>query len=81
MMMSKCPDCNHRHICKYQEEYEKLLKNIVVTVPEPFTLTLNCNHYYSTNCYLNGAGYSDSTSVWSNSLNESCPRGGLESAY
>ena len=53
MVMSRCEDCNHRNICKYKDEYEKVIREITVKVPEPFTLTLNCKHYYSTMTYLN----------------------------
>ena len=53
MVISKCEDCNHRNICKYKEEYDKILREIDVKVPDPFTLILNCKHYYSTVCYLN----------------------------
>ena len=61
--MSRCEDCNHRNICKYKEEYEKVLREITVKVPEPFTLTLNCGHYYCTMTYLNSTGYSDCTNT------------------
>jgi hypothetical protein len=53
MMLNKCEDCNHRNICKYRDDYEKVIRNLVVSVPEPFTLTLNCSHYCSTTTYLN----------------------------
>jgi hypothetical protein len=53
MMINKCKDCNHRNICKYKDDYDKVIKNIVVSVPEPFTLILDCSHYYSTHAYLN----------------------------
>ena len=52
MIMSRCEDCNHRNICKYKDEYDKVIREITVKVPEPFTLTLNCKHYYSTSAYL-----------------------------
>jgi hypothetical protein len=53
MVMSKCEGCNHRNICKYKDEYERVLREITVKVPEPFTLTLCCSHYYSSMTYLN----------------------------
>lgn len=52
MVISRCEDCNHRHICKHKDEYEKVIGDITVKVPEPFTLILNCKHYYSTVSYL-----------------------------
>lgn len=60
MILSRCEDCNHRNICKYREEYEKVLREITVKVPDPFTLVLNCKHYYSTTCYLSGCTSGDS---------------------
>ena len=60
MIISNCTDCNHRNICKYRDEYESVIKDITVKVPEPFTLVLNCKHYYSTTCYLNSHTYGDS---------------------
>ena len=59
MVISRCTDCQHRDICKYREDYERVVKDITVKVPEPFTLALNCKHYYSTTCYLTGT-YGDS---------------------
>jgi hypothetical protein len=66
MMLNKCEDCNHRNICKYRDDYEKVIRNLVVSVPEPFTLTLSCSHYYSTHTYLN-SNY-DSYSNTANSI-------------
>ena len=54
MIVSRCCDCNHRDLCKYRDEYEKVIRNISVVVPEPFTLSLNCKHYYTTCSYLTG---------------------------
>jgi hypothetical protein len=65
MVISKCEDCNHRNICKYKDEYENVIRDITVKVPEPFILTLNCKHYYSTTCYLTGKTHLDD---WSNSV-------------
>jgi hypothetical protein len=53
MIISSCADCNHSNICKYRDEYERVINDITVSVPEPFTLVLNCKHYYSTASYLN----------------------------
>lgn len=65
MVNTRCTDCNHRDICKHKDEYDKVIRDITVKVPEPFTLTLNCKHYYSTNCtlnqYYNNCNNSDST--------------------
>ena len=60
MIISRCEDCNHRHICKYKDEYDKVIRDITVKVPDPFTLVLNCKHYYSTMTYLNST-YADRT--------------------
>lgn len=60
MLLSSCNDCQHREICRYKEEYEKVVRGITVNVPEPFTLVLNCKHYYSTTGYLNSHTYGDS---------------------
>ena len=60
MVISRCSDCNHRDICKHKEEYDKIIRDIEVKVPEPFTLVLNCKYYYSTTCYLNSHTYGDS---------------------
>lgn len=54
-MLSQCTDCQHREICRYKDEYDKLTSDITVKVPEPFTLTLVCKHYYTTATYL-GSG-------------------------
>ena len=61
MIISKCCDCNHRDISRYKEDNDKVISDISVKVPEPFTLSLNCKHYYSTNSYLTGStnGYSN----------------------
>jgi hypothetical protein len=55
MVISRCTDCNHRDICKHKDEYDKVIRDITVKVPEPFTLTLSCRHYYSTTTYLTGS--------------------------
>jgi hypothetical protein len=51
-MISRCNDCQHREICRYRESYDEIIRDIVVSVPEPFTLTLSCKYYYSTQTYL-----------------------------
>jgi hypothetical protein len=55
VIINKCEDCNHRNICRYRESYEEVIRNIAVNVPEPFTIALNCSHYYSTCTCLNMA--------------------------
>ena len=62
-----CTDCNHKDICKHQDEYNKLLNEINVNVSEPFTLRLGCKHYYSTTTYLGSIGYYDEYSNSSSS--------------
>ena len=52
MVVSKCMSCQHEHICKYKDEYDKVIRDINIKVPEPFTLSLTCSHYYNTQCYL-----------------------------
>lgn len=53
MIVSRCSDCNHRDICKYKDEYDRVISDITVKVPEPFTLTMSCKYYYSTYTCLN----------------------------
>ncbi len=67
MFLSRCGDCHHREICKHREEYEGVVRDINVKVPEPFTLVLNCKHYYSTCTYLNACDYTSTESA-SNSM-------------
>lgn len=62
MIISKCSTCQHEHICKYKDEYDKVISSINVKVPEPFNLTLACSHYYNTQCYL---GSTSSLQDWS----------------
>lgn len=52
-MISRCNDCQHREICRYKESYDEIIRNIAVSVPEPFTLMLSCKYYYTTSTYLN----------------------------
>ena len=70
MIISRCEDCNHSHICKYKDEYDKVIRDITVKVPDPFTLVLSCRHYYSTTCYLNtnSSDYSNWATACNNSL-------------
>lgn len=46
--MPKCNNCNHSHICKYQEEYRKLLEKLNSLYNEypndAFTVELNCKY-------------------------------------
>ena len=51
-MINKCNDCNHANICKYKDRYEKLLQEFVNKATEPFKLTLDCQHYYTTSITL-----------------------------
>ena len=68
MIISRCEDCNHRHICKHKDEYDKVIRDITVKVPDPFTMVLNCKHYYSTMTYLSSTG-TDSNYASSNAIN------------
>jgi hypothetical protein len=56
MLIKRCNDCNHRDICKHKNDYDKIVEDITVKVPEPFTLMLNCKHYYSSATYLTAGG-------------------------
>ena len=76
MVISRCTDCQHRDICKYKDDYEKVIGDITIKVPEPFTLELNCKHYYSTTCYLTSA-YGDSN--WATSCSNTIQN--LASSY
>ena len=81
MVISKCTDCNHKDICKHKDEYDNVLRDITVKVPEPFTLILNCKHYYSNQCYL-----TSKLSDYSNCSNSTItrtpyPAGGPEIVY
>jgi hypothetical protein len=85
MLINKCTDCNHRDICKHEDEYDKVISELNVKVPEPFTLVLNCKHYYSTQSYLRSSNQ-DSYSNWSNCSEASntlkpYPPGGHEIVY
>lgn len=77
-MMNKCVYCNHNDICKYQEQYQEVLSKIVLNVPEPFSLVLNCKHYYTTSCRLNDHISNCSTST---SAATPYPPGGPEIVY
>ena len=65
MLLNRCGDCQHREICKHKEDYEKVIRDIIVKVPEPFTLCLNCKYYYCATSYSNctGSTYADMTNV------------------
>ena len=78
-MMNKCTYCNHNNICKYQEQYQEVLSKIVLNVPEPFSLVLNCKHYYTTSCSLND--YFNNTSSTSTNMATPYPAGGPEIVY
>lgn len=84
MIISRCVDCNHRDICKHKDSYDKVVSDLNVKVPEPFTLVLNCKHYYSHNTYL--TGNTSDYSNWTLNCNESLsskpyPAGGPEIVY
>ena len=84
MIVSRCTDCNHRDICKHKDSYDKVIHDLDATVPEPFTLVLNCKHYYSTHAYLNG-NLSDHSN-WTTNCQEALrnipyPAGGPEIVY
>jgi hypothetical protein len=73
MVISRCTDCNHRDICKHKDDYDRFIRELNVQVPEPFTLVLNCKHYYSTQSYLNSdhmSGYSSWTTNYSNDIKD-----------
>ena len=70
MLIKRCNDCNHRDICKYKNDYDKIVEDITVKVPEPFTLMLNCKHYYSTTSYF---GSNDYYNLCSNSTSNARP--------
>ncbi len=54
-MTSRCADCQHRNICKYKDEYEKVLNELNIKVSAPFKLVLTCDHYYCATAYFGGA--------------------------
>ena len=56
MLSKRCNDCTHRDICMYKNDYDKIVEDITVKVPQPFTLMLNCRHYSSSATYLNFGG-------------------------
>ena len=78
-MMNKCAYCNHNNICKYKEQYQEVLSKIVLDVPEPFTLVLNCKHYYTTSRSLND--YINNTASTSNTMTTPYTPGGPEIVY
>ena len=87
MVISRCTDCNHRDICKHKDDYDKILHELDVKVPEPFTLVLNCKHYYSTCNYLSSSNQ-DAYSNWAincanalENLSTPYPAGGPEIVY
>jgi hypothetical protein len=53
-MVHQCYDCDHEHICKYKEDYEKTASELNVKVKEPFTLALICPNHTCTKTYLSG---------------------------
>lgn len=65
-MINKCNDCNHANICKYKDRYEKLLQEFVNKATEPFKLTLDCQHYYTTATFLHASN--SNNSLYNNSL-------------
>lgn len=78
--MNKCAYCNHQDICKHQEQYQEVLSKIVLNVPEPFSLVLNCKHYVTTVSSLNDYSNWCSTSNTSSIATPHIP-GSLEITY
>jgi hypothetical protein len=81
MIVSRCTDCNHRDICKHKDEYDKLIRDIEVKVPDPFMLVLNCRHYYCTTSYLNTGMNSNWTTSYSNTISSPYAQGSHEVVY
>lgn len=83
--MNKCAYCTHEDVCKHQDEYQEVLSKIVLNVPEPFALVLNCKHYTSTTSYFTSGGndYSNWTTNCSEASNspKPYPAGGPEIVY
>lgn len=58
MLINRCLDCQHRSICKYKVDYEKVLSDVPIAVSSPFKLILDCEYYFNNNSYysLNQCG-------------------------
>lgn len=42
----KCNGCIHEDVCKYKQEYQKLTSDILNnTIPEQFTININCKNF------------------------------------
>ena len=49
-LISKCISCSHKEVCKYKEEFEKLMeeiKNKGIKIPKMFNLDITCSKYFS----------------------------------
>ena len=49
-LISKCISCSHKEVCKYKEEFEKLMeeiKNKGIKIPKMFNLDITCSKYSS----------------------------------
>ena len=65
MIVNRCLDCQHRNICKYKADYEKVLSDVPIAVASPFKLILDCEYYFNSNYYysLNQCGSQYSNTV------------------
>lgn len=68
-MIDRCHECQHVSVCKFKEEFKKLLDRFAtdssLVISEPFTLALTCKHFYTTTCtFRNVDGFG--TSDWAN---------------
>ena len=79
--MNKCSYCNHQDICKHKDKYQEVLSKIVLNVPEPFSLVLNCKHYYDTSMYLTGTYYNNCANSTSNGIPTYKLQNELETTY
>lgn len=49
-LISKCISCSHKEVCKYKEEFEKLMeeiKNKGIKIPKMFNLDITCSKYFA----------------------------------
>ena len=79
--MDKCYYCNHKDICKHKDKYQEVLSKIVLNVPDPFSLVLNCKYYYDTTAYLRGTYYNDCSNSTANGAATYNLQNGLETTY
>lgn len=80
MLVKRCNDCNHRDICKHKDDYDNVIREINIKIPEPFQLELRCKHYYSTATYLT-AGGNDYYNLCNTNVAKPYPPGGPEIVY